>query len=277
MSNRKMAISILLVLLLQVTVPMIPVDATSGRSSPDFSVSVMTLSSGGSIDDSGEYKLAPGDHIIRIVVANQGTAQGGVTLNLIHQASPSSPETQVTSIDISNIGAASTSNPILVNWTALSGDDQTLFARVVSIDDQVSNNNERRLDFDVTMYHLGNVLGDNIPGPTPGFTDLRLNHSIHTFEATVKNNGVMPISAVFELNFTDVNNVANKMSYWSNTLTLQPGSILFPSSGAMLSASFDATSLMGSWTVVAKVYFNGTAWTNTVVSNVETITFFIKT
>jgi len=273
MSNRKMAISILLVLLLQVAVPMMPVDATSGRSNPDFSVSVMTLSSGGSIDDSGEYKLAPGDHIIRIVVSNQGPAPGGVTLNLVHKASPSSAETQVTSIDINNVGAASSSNPILINWTALSGDDQTLFARVVSIDDQVSNNNERRLDFDVTMYHLGYVLGDNIPGPTPGFTDLRLNHSIHSFEATVKNEGVMAISAVYELNFTDVNNVANSMSYWSNTLTLQPGSILYPSSGGTLSASFDATSLMGSWTLVAKVYFNGTLWTNTVVSTVETITF----
>ena len=171
MSSRKVAVSILLVLILQVTVPMIPVDATSGRANPDFSVSVMTLSSGGSVDESGEYKLAPGDHIIRIVVSNQGSAAGSVTLNLDHKASASSPENQITSININNIGAASASNPILINWTALSGDDQTIFARVVSIDDQVTNNNERRLDFDVTMYHLGNVLGDNVPGPTPGFTD----------------------------------------------------------------------------------------------------------
>ena len=55
MSSRKVAVSILMVLLLQVTVPMIPVDATSGRSNPDFSVSVMTLSSGGSVDESGQY------------------------------------------------------------------------------------------------------------------------------------------------------------------------------------------------------------------------------
>ena len=190
MSSRKVAVSILLVLLLQVTVPMIPVDATSGRTNPDFSVSVMTLSSGGSVDESGQYKLAPGEHIIRIVVSNQGSVAGSVTLNLDHKASASSPETQITSININNIGAASSSNPILINWTALSGDDQTIFARVVSIDDQVTNNNERILDFDVTMYHLGNVLGDNVPGPTPGFTDLRLNHSVHTYEATVKNDGV---------------------------------------------------------------------------------------
>ena len=79
MSNRKVAFSILIVLLLQVSVPMIPVDATSGRSTPDFTVSVMTLSSGGSIDDAGQYKLAPGDHIVRMVVSNNGLADGAAT------------------------------------------------------------------------------------------------------------------------------------------------------------------------------------------------------
>ena len=47
MSNRKVAFSMLLLLLVQVVVPIIPADATSGRSSPDFNVSVMTFSSGG--------------------------------------------------------------------------------------------------------------------------------------------------------------------------------------------------------------------------------------
>ena len=57
MSNRKVAFSMLLLLLVQVVVPIIPADATSGRSSPDFNVSVMTFSSGGSIDDAGQIKL----------------------------------------------------------------------------------------------------------------------------------------------------------------------------------------------------------------------------
>ena len=50
MSNRKVAFSILLVLLAQAIVPIIPVDATSGRAMPSVSAD-MTFSLGGSIDD----------------------------------------------------------------------------------------------------------------------------------------------------------------------------------------------------------------------------------
>jgi len=273
MSNRRVAISILLLLLVQVTVPIIPADATSGRTTPDFSVSVMTLSSGGSIDDAGQIKLAPGDHIIRIVVSNDGLAAGTAVLNIAHQASASSGETPVTSIDLGSISAATSSNPILINWTAMSGDGQTLFARVVAPGDSDTSNNERTMDFDVTMYHLGNVLGDNVPGPTPGFTDLRLDHSVHAYEATVRNDGVMDISAVYELNFTDNSNPSNQVSYWSNTLILEPGSLLYPSSGSTLSVSFDASAMLGSWTMASKIYFNGTLWTNMIVADVITVTF----
>ena len=273
MSNRKIAVAILALLFVQVAVPIIPADATSGRNSPDFRVSVMTLSSGGSIESAGEYELAPGDHIIRIVVTNIGAAAGTATLNIAHQASASSLETPVTSINLGSIGASSSSNPILVNWTAFEGDGQTLFARVVSSADSNPGNNDKSLAFDVSKYHLGSALGHNIPGPTGGFTDLRLDHSIHTYEATVRNDGVMDISAVFELNFTSNSNPANAVSFWSNTLILEPGSLLYPSVGGTLSASFDASAMMGSWTLAAKVIFNGTSWTNMVVSSVETVTF----
>ena len=210
MSSRKVAFSMLLLLLVQVIVPIIPADATTGRTSPDFNVSVLTLSSGGSIDEAGQIKLSPGDHIIRVVVSNDGPAAGSAVLNIVHQASASSGETPVTSIDLGSIGAASSSNPVLINWTATSGDGQTLFARIVSAADSDNSDNERSIDFDVTMYHKGTVLGHNVPGPTPGFTDLRLDHSIHTYEATVRNDGVMDISAVYELNFTDDSNLAIK-------------------------------------------------------------------
>ena len=273
MSNRTIATAIIAVFLLQIAIPVMPVDATSGRSTPDFSVSVMTLSSGGSVEYSGEKKLAPGDHIVRIVVTNSGQGDGDATLNLVHRASPSSAETTVNSISLGNIPAATSSNPILINWTALSGDDQTLFARVASSADTNTNNDESSITFDVTMFHLGTVLGDNIPDPTGGFPDVRLNHSIHTFDTTVRNDGVMDLSAVMELNFTDQSNSNNRVSFWSNTLILEPGSLLYPSAGGTLSASFDANPLLGTWTMVARVIFNGTVWTNTVVRAVETITF----
>ena len=273
MSSRKVAFSMLLLLLVQVIVPIIPADATTGRTSPDFNVSVLTLSSGGSIDEAGQIKLSPGDHIIRVVVSNDGPAAGSAVLNIVHQASASSGETPVTSIDLGSIGAASSSNPVLINWTATSGDGQTLFARIVSAADSDNSDNERSIDFDVTMYHKGTVLGHNVPGPTPGFTDLRLDHSIHTYEATVRNDGVMDISAVYELNFTDDSNPSNQVSYWSNTLILEPGSLLYASSGATLSVSFDASTMLGSWTMASKVHFNGTLWTNMIVADVITVTF----
>ena len=83
--------------------------------------------------------------------------------------------------------------------------------------DTDTSNNERPINFDVTMYHEGTVLGHNVPGPTPGFTDLRLNHSVHSYTATVRNDGVMDLSTVYELNFTDNSNPSNQVSYWSNT------------------------------------------------------------
>ena len=274
MSNRKVAFSMLLLLLVQVIVPVIPADATSGRTTPDFNVSVMTFSSGGSIDDAGIIKIAPGDHIVRVVVTNNGAGAGSAVLNIVHQASGSSGETPVTSIDLGTIGAASSSNPVLINWTALSGDGQTLYARVVSLADTDTSNNERSIGFDVTMYHEGTVLGHNVPGPTPGFTDLRLDHSVHTYSATVRNDGVMDISAVYELNFTDNSNPSNQVSYWSNTIsTLEPGSLLYPSSGSSLTVSVDATSMLGSWTMASKVYFNGTMWSNMIVADVIVVTF----
>ena len=64
--------------MLQAIVPILSANAdTEGRTTPDFNVSILTLSDGGSVDNGGEYVVAPGDHIIRIVVSNEG-------LSLIH-------------------------------------------------------------------------------------------------------------------------------------------------------------------------------------------------
>ncbi|HIF45860.1 MAG TPA: hypothetical protein EYQ73_03575 [Candidatus Poseidoniales archaeon] len=273
MRERNLAIGLILVLFLQAVVPVIPASATMGRTTPDFTVSVMTLSAGGSIDDAGQIKLAPGNHVIRVVVENQGPVAGPVTLNLVHLASPSSTESQVTSIDLGVISASSSSSPVLINWTASAGDDQTLFTRTSSTEDSNTGNDEHRLDFDVTALNRGIVLADSVPGPTNGFTDLRLNHSIHTFDATVRNDGVLPISGVFELNFTDAGDPTNMMSFWSNTEILQPGNLLNTAAGSSLLVSFDATLLIGSWTLATKVHFNGSSWSNTIVSSVETVTF----
>ena len=204
MREHRGAIALLLILMVQAFVPIIPVDATSGRTTPDFTVSVMTLSAGGSIDDGGDIILGDGLHVLRIVVTNQGSASGEVTLNILHKASAISSETSVTSIDLGVVDAASSTGSILVNWTATLGDEQTLFARVASAEDINSLNDEASIDFDVKIHHVGTVLANTIPDPATGFTDLRLDHSVHTFNATVRNDGVNTITAVFELNFRSI-------------------------------------------------------------------------
>ena len=273
MHERRLAFGLIMVMMIQILVPVIPVDATMGRTTPDFTVSVMTLSAGGSIDDGIDKILAPGDHIVRIVVSNQGPVDGTATLNLVHQPSPASAESSVTSINLGVIAATSSSNPILINWTAASGDDQTLFARISSSADINPSNDERRLDFHVRDFHYGVVLTDTVPGPTSGFTDVRLNHSIHTFNATVRNDGVMMVSSIFELNFTDSLDPNNQMSFWGNTENLQPGNLLYQAGGIEISTSFDAAMILGTWTLATKVHFNGTLWNNIIVSSVETVTF----
>lgn len=274
MSDRKIVFLMLAVLVLQVTLPVIPADAASGRSNPDFSVAALTFSEGGSIEEAGEIIIAPGAHKIRVVVANIGAASGTAVLEILHEtlANTGNP-TLLDSIDLGVISAASTSNPILYEWTASSGDDQSIIARVVSSSDSNSNNNEMRIDFDAKIYHVGVILGDNIPGPTPGFVDLRLNHTEHTFEVSVKNNGVMQLDAELELNFTQNSNPNNQFSNWSGHKILQPGSLLTQSNGEGLSATFDASMLLGSWTMVARVTFNGTLWTNQLIADVSTVTF----
>ena len=271
MSSRKMAFAILFVLLAQAIVPIIPADATSGRATPSVSAD-MTFSLGGSIDDGSGIKLSPGAHLVEITVSNTGSNNAEVTINLKHKASLGSAETPVTSIDAGTVQAG-TSDTYLVNWTAQSGDGQTLTAEVVATDGPDVATVDTSKQFDVTMFHQGNVLGNNIPSPSGGSNEVRLNHSIHTFEASVINKGVMDISSVLELNFTDDADVNNRMSFWSGTEILDPGSLATLSTGEALSATFDATLLTGTWTLSSRVIFNGTGWTNTVVTSVVTVTF----
>lgn len=279
MSERKIAFTMLAILLLQVSVPIIPADATSGRTTPDFSVSALTFSAGGSIDDGGEIIIGPHTHTVRIVVANIGVASGVATLEILHEtiANAGNP-TLLTTIDLGTIGAASTTNPILYDWTASSGDDQSLIARVVSSSDSDNSNNDRTIDFDVKIENEGTILGHNVPGPTPGFSDLRLGHSTHTYEVTVRNDGVTDITAVYEIHFTENSNPANTFSIWSDqsgsgTLLMEPGNLLTPASGQAISATFDASSMLGSWTMVSRIHFNGTSWNNELVADVSTVTF----
>ena len=280
MSNRKMAFTILLVLLVQASAPIIPVDAASGRAVPDFTVD-LTLTVGGSIESGGLTTAAPGDHTAKVVVSNIGSTDAEVTVILAHKASIASTETQVISIDAGTI-LAGASDTILIDWFALEGAGQTLFARIVATDVTVPSditNEESQLDFDVSKYHEGVVSDYNIPDPLTGFTDVRLNHDEHTFSSTIRNDGVMAINADMDFVLTHLpgggepTDPSSPISYSSGTKILQPGSLATSAVDDSLSITFDATSLLGTWELSSTVTFTGAGYTYESTPVLTTIVF----
>ena len=54
---------------------------------------------------------------------------------------------------------------------------------------------------------------------------------------------------------------------------MDPGNLLTPASGQAISTTFDASTMLGSWTMVSRILFNGTSWSNELVADVSTVTF----
>ena len=274
MSNRKMAFAILLVLLVQASAPIIPVDAASGRAVPNFTAD-LTLSVGGSVTADGITTVAPGDHTAKVVVANIGITDAEVTVTLVHKASVASAEVQVILIDAGTIQSG-TSDTFLIDWAATEGAGQTLFARIVATDVTVPSevtNEESQLDFEVSKYHNGTFLSDNIPDPLSGFSETRLNHISHTFESTIRNDGVMAISAQMHFLFTNNADPLDTMSFSSGTKTLEPGSLDTSAISDTLSITFDATSLLGTWHLSSNVTFTGAGYIGNSEPSLDTIMF----
>ena len=152
-----------LILLVLLTPNIAPFTSASdgARANPDFSVQSITLDGAGSVWGGVDLILEQEQHIVRIVVANKGSAGGAVILNLLHQGSPTAGETTVTSLNLGVLPASSTSNPILISWNATIGDSQSLFARVAATSgsiDSNSANNEQRLDSMLESSNLGRLL-----------------------------------------------------------------------------------------------------------------------
>ena len=130
-------------------------EGTSARSSPDFSVSAFTLDGAGSVDYGTSMEVENATHVARIVVSNSGSADGVTSVSLVHRGTPLAGETIVKTVNLGNIPKTSSSNPVLIAWTASPGDLQTLFARVVPLtNDPNSANDEKRLDFNVSSLSL---------------------------------------------------------------------------------------------------------------------------
>ena len=202
MAARASSIGLVALLLLTLMVPMATpaAEATSGRAGPDFSVSGLTLDNHGSIqlNEAGliTFVAAPGDHTVRIAVANVGTLAGSATLTLVHKGSPTAFEVQVDQMSTGSLAPGGAPSVFLMSWTAATGEDQTLFARVSSIHDGNTMNDEREMALDVERYLEGTTLPPTHPQPGAGQSVARLSLGVHDLSVPVRNDGVIDIDQV---------------------------------------------------------------------------------
>ena len=259
---KQKTLPLLLVLLLvgHLALPFADASTTSGRAGPDFAVTNMQFDGAGSVFTSSGLVLAPDTHTVRVDVSNVGTSSGNAFLSLVHKGSPSAAEQIVDTVDLGTMPASSGPTTFLLSWTATTGPQQTLFARVSGANDGNPVNNEYRRDFDVDTLREMTIISDEFPSPAPGNTYVFLDRQSHTFNATIRNDGVMQASAVMGLVLFNAS-TATTIEYWqaSNTETVEPGSIYSPSAGEVLSAGFSATALTGLWNVSVLVWVNGSA------------------
>ena len=250
---------ILLVVLLvgHLALPFANATSTSGRAGPDFQVTNMQFDGAGSVFTSSGLVLEPTTHTVRVDVANAGTSSGNAFLSLVHKGSPNAAEQIVDTVDLGVMTANSGTSTYLLSWTATTGPSQTLFARVSGANDGNTANNEYRRDFDVDQFREGNVIADDLPVPAPGNTYVFLDRQSHMFNTTIRNDGVMPFSAVMQIVLTNASNTPSTIEHWSNTVTMEPGSIFSPSQGEVLTGQFSAASLTGLWNMSVRVVLNG--------------------
>ena len=263
---RHKLLPVLLVVLLvgHLALPFADATSTSGRAGPDFQVTSMQFDGAGSVFTSNGLVLEPDTHTVRVDVANAGTSSGNAFLSLVHKGSPNAAEQIVDTVDLGVMTANSGTSTYLLSWTATTGPSQTLFARVSGANDGNTANNEYRRDFDVDQFREGNVITDDLPVPAPGNTYVFLDRQSHMFNTTIRNDGVMPFSAVMQIVLTNASNTPSTIEHWSNTVTMEPGSIFSPSQGEVLTGQFSAASLTGLWNMSVRVVMNGSAGPDTI-------------
>ena len=266
--SRAASLGLVALLLITLAVPMATpaAEATSGRAGPDFSVTGLTLDNHGSvqINEAGLFTIvaAPGDHTVRIEVANVGTIAGSATLSLVHQGSPTAFEVDVDEMSTGSLAPGAAPSVFMMTWTAATGADQTLYARVSSLQDGNTMNDERVMELDVDRYLEGTTIGPIYPAPSPGQSVARLSLGTHDLSVAVKNDGVIPLGASMDVVLTPLAG-GPAQTLTSNVIpTLEPGSLKDPAESELLLVSVDATSLSGGWNITMTVTFTGPSWTD---------------
>mgnify|MGYP001206106147 FL=1 len=260
LKQRLLPLLLVVLLLGHLALPFADASSTSGRAGPDFRVVNMEFDGAGSVITSTGLILAPDTHTVRVDVDNAGTSTGSAFLSLVHKGSPSAAEQIVDTVDLGPVAASSGTTTYLLSWTATTGPSQTLFARVTGANDGNTANNEYRWDFDVETYRESFMVSDDFPSPAPGNTNVFLDRQSHTFNATIRNDGVMEFSAVMGLVLFNAS-TGETIEHWasSNIETIEPGSIFSEAQGEVLSAGFSASTLTGLWNVSVVVWTNGSA------------------
>ncbi|DAC19878.1 MAG TPA: hypothetical protein D7H90_01335, partial [Candidatus Poseidoniales archaeon] len=260
LKQRLLPLLLVVLLLGHLALPFADASSTSGRAGPDFRVVNMEFDGAGSVTTSTGLILAPDTHTVRVDVDNAGTSTGSAFLSLVHKGSPSAAEQIVDTVDLGPVAASSGTTTYLLSWTATTGPSQTLFARVTGANDGNTANNEYRWDFDVETYRESFMVSDDFPSPAPGNTNVFLDRQSHTFNATIRNDGVMEFSAVMGLVLFNAS-TGETIEHWasSNIETIEPGSIFSEAQGEVLSAGFSASTLTGLWNVSVVVWTNGSA------------------
>ena len=212
----------------------------------------MQFDGAGSVFTSSGLVLEPDTHTVRVDVANAGTSSGNAFLSLVHKGSPNAAEQIVDTVDLGVMTANSGTSTYLLSWTATTGPSQTLFARVSGANDGNTANNEYRRDFDVDQFREGNIIADDLPVPaSSGNTYVFLDRQSHTFNTTIRNDGVMPFSAVMQIVLFNASNTPPPSNIGRTQVTMEPGSIFSSSTGEVFFPQVSAASLTGLWNMLS--------------------------
>lgn len=257
---RKYSVTFLLlgVFLLSLASPLASPSQTSGRSTPNLSVQLISLDNGGSMNDGSNNLVQDSvSHSVVVIVKNKGTLAGSGTLRLLHKGSPSADPVDKGTIPVTNLAAGASTSPLTFTWSGSLGDGQTLTARIESSIDSDLTDNEKSLFFNVVDFtdaSFSELLSNPLPSIAPGETTARISKSPTDFEVSITNQGVDDFTAQLSVELSPVTPGPSDVSFVSNEEIMAPSSLYdvttsLPQVNEVLTASHDFTgaSFVGDW------------------------------